>query len=201
MVNSLMQTLKSEYLGSGFSPRSKKARDWFLDKIKSNQFGKINPNKVMNDPSKKQQPLGSAADMIGSMYFFWYDAKLKGELPYWDMFPLVLPIDFHKNGILGLNLHYLDYTHRALLLDRLSDFSNNKRFDKTTKLKLSYSLLAGTTRYSATKPCIKKYLYPHISSKFIAVDPSVWDMAIFLPVERFVGSSKTQVWSESKKKI
>jgi hypothetical protein len=29
--------------------------------------------------------------------------------------------------------------------------------------------------------------------------PSEWDVALFLPTERFAKKSKTQVWAESKK--
>jgi hypothetical protein len=33
------------------------------------------------------------------------------------------------------------------------------------------------------------------------VFPSEWDIALFLPTERFVGASKTSVWADSRRKI
>jgi hypothetical protein len=31
--------------------------------------------------------------------------------------------------------------------------------------------------------------------------PSEWDVALFLPLERFQGASKTQVWADSRRNI
>ena len=43
----------------------------------------------------------------GALNFFRYDPKLKGVLPYYDIFPLVLPIQSAPGGFLGVNFHYL----------------------------------------------------------------------------------------------
>ena len=45
---------------------------------------------------------------------FFYDAKTQDKLPYWDYFPLCIPIKKYKNGFMGLNLHYL---HQDIELD------------------------------------------------------------------------------------
>ena len=48
---------------------------------------------------------------------FVYSPKLRNKLPYYDTFPLVLPLKNYNNGFLGLNFHYLPYALRLRLLD------------------------------------------------------------------------------------
>ena len=38
-------------------------------------------------------------------------------------------------------------------------------------------------------------------SRFVQIDPSEWNMALFLPTERFVGRSKNTVFNESRQKV
>ena len=65
---------------------------------------------------------------------FVYAPKFARKLPYYDTFPLVLPIESYSDGFLGINLHYLPIPLRIRLLDRLNDFSNNTKFDESTTL-------------------------------------------------------------------
>jgi len=87
------------------------------------------------------------------------------------------------------------------LMDALYQTANNDRYDETTKLKISYKILDGAARYKEFKPCIKRYLNSQVQSKFMYVFPSEWDIALFLPTERFVGASKSSVWADSRRKI
>jgi hypothetical protein len=86
-------------------------------------------------------------------------------------------------------------------MDGLYDITNNKRYDETTKLRLSYQTLNSASKFKYFKPCIKQYLFSQMQSKFVYVYPSEWDIALFLPLERFSKASKTQVWAASKKQI
>ena len=43
----------------------------------------------------------------GRLNFFFYDPKYKKTLPYYDTFPLVLPIERIPGGFAGINFHYL----------------------------------------------------------------------------------------------
>lgn len=139
--------------------------------------------------------------VYGSMYMFHYNPKLKEELPYYDRFPLIFPIADAKNGFLGINLHYLPLQYRAQLMDALYDLANNQRYDESTRIGLSYRILKNAAKLRFFKPCIKHYLNNHITSQFMYVYPSEWDIAIFLPLERFSKKSKTQVWADSKRTI
>ncbi len=142
-----------------------------------------------------------AKALIGKMFLFFYDAKLKKELPYWDKFPLIFVIELYKDGWLGLNLHYLPLLLRAKLFDKLLHFANDTTLDKITKLRLSYALLKSVSQYPEVRPCIKRYLVPHVRSKLLTIEPINWEIALFLPVEQFQKQTKERVWADSKKKI
>jgi hypothetical protein len=186
----LLDRINQELAKTGFAPGSRLARSWLETKIKN-----LNPSaeKLMADRKRM-----SSSTFIGSMYFFYYDPKTKDKLQYYDRFPLVLPIERYQDGFLGLNLHYIHPKQRIFLLDALSDYATNTKFDKTTKLKLSYDLLSRTSM--SFQPCVKRYLFSHVQSRFLEIDANEWDIAALLPVEQFQKSSSSKVWADSRKK-
>ena len=137
----------------------------------------------------------------GRLYFVNYDPKLKRTLPYYDIFPLIIPIEKYRDGILGLNLHYLPPVLRVKLLDSLYDTLTNDNFDENTKMKVTYSILKGTSKFKEFKPCVKRYLGNHFRSRFINIPAESWSASVFLPVENFQKASKRKVWSDSRKMI
>lgn len=177
---SLFDKVSKQLTAAGIKPRSSEARAWL-----SANIGKLkiptNRSNLLNDASRI-----SARAFIGKMYLYHYDAKFQDTLPVWDKFPLVIPMELYQDGFLGLNLHYLDPYSRLALLDRLLDFANNDKYDDTTKLQLSYSLLSKSRRYKMIEPCIKRYLFQHIVSPLVYIEPDNWETAIFLPFEKMV---------------
>jgi hypothetical protein len=183
----LLDQFKKDLGGQKYNKMAK-SRQWLFNKM--NEV-KVNRSALMRS--------GSVADVfIGNLFFFFYDPKTKKTLPYYDRFPLVIPIEMYDDGFLGLNLHYLDPGLRVMLLDRLMDYANNKKMDKTTRLRVSYDLISNASRLEMAAPCIKRYLYSHIQSKFIPVESNEWEIACFLPSEQFVKADKKQVWKESR---
>lgn len=136
----------------------------------------------------------------GKMYNFRYDPKTKKTLPYYDMFPLCIPLKPTVGGFLGLNLHYLDPKSRAVFLNRLRDF---EKTDPKNELffKFTYSLLNGSNKYSLFRPCIKRYLFGHIRSQFLKIYDAEWNICLFLPTEMFVKEKKLQIWQDSLTKV
>jgi hypothetical protein len=175
--------------------RTNSAREWFRDT--AGKMNRINEREMMKGDTTRMttQPL------LGSMYMFYYDPKHKEELPYYDRFPFVFPYKKVKGGFMGLNLHYLPLQLRARLMDGLYDYANNTRYDESTRLKLNYELLTQASKLKFFKPCIKHYLNNHVQTKFMYVYPSEWDIALFLPTERFVKSKKNQVWMDTKRML
>jgi hypothetical protein len=138
---------------------------------------------------------------IGQMYMFTYDPKHKDTLPYYDRFPLVFPFRKVQGGFLGLNMHYLPLPYRAKLMDSLYTISNNTLYNETTRLKLNYDLLNGASQFRYFKPTVKHYLTDHLMSRFMYIFPAEWDVALFLPLEKFQKASKQKVWADSRKII
>lgn len=177
--------------------RTQAAREWYREQAKSISRTSINETIIMRESRDRYK----SEFMIGNMYMFVYNPKHKDTLPYYDRFPLVFPINRAKGGFLGLNMHYLPYKLRATLMDALYDVASNDKFDETTKIKASYGILNSATKYKEFQPTIKHYLSDHVVTKFVYINPVEWDVALFLPVEKFVGANRTKVWEDSKKII
>tara|TARA_A200000159_G_scaffold85972_1_gene79484 strand:+ start:1243 stop:1797 length:555 start_codon:yes stop_codon:yes gene_type:complete len=134
----------------------------------------------------------------GRMAMFVYDPKTKQKLPFYDTFPLVLPVDTFRGGFIGLNFHYLPYGVRYKLLDQLQQFSSNTKFDQSTKLNVTYNAIKNI---GIIKPAIKKYLYSYVRSSFLRVDADEMAIAIYLPVAKFKKATLGQVFADSRRKI
>jgi hypothetical protein len=176
---------------------SRKSKAWFDQQVTLISKQNVTPNKVLGSDSNQL----TTALVPGNLYMFFYDAKHKATLPYWDRFPLVFPFKKTEDGFMGLNMHYLPYQMRVQLLDKLMGFANNKTLDETTKLKFSWALIDGVSKYQAASPCVKQYLDQHVKSPFRKVNGNDWATAMLLPVESFVGSNKQLVWADSKRII
>ena len=174
---------------------SKKSRSWFSQQVLLLRGQRITPQRVLaGDPSQLRQRISP-----GFLYMFAYDPKYKEELPYYDRFPLVFPYATAPGGFMGLNMHYLPYQMRVTLLDRLMTFANNDKMDETTKIKYSWQLIDGVSRYKLAQPCIKRYLNQHVMSPFRRVEASDWATAMMLPVEQFTKATREQVWTDSRR--
>lgn len=174
--------------------RNKASRDWFRNRARGVE---TTAQKIIQKERAKQR--GRVEP--GSMYLFSYDPKHKKTLPYYDRYPLIFVVDVKGGMFSGVNLHYLGYRQRAILMDALYGLRNNSKYDDTTKLKLSYDLLKGASKFKLFKPCFKNYLPNHVRSRFIEISPAEWDAALFLNVQRFEKATESQVWNESRRKV
>jgi hypothetical protein len=176
--------------------RTKASQKWFSEKVKSLK-GNINAMQMLKDPhfikATKFRP--------GFMYHFLYDAKNQDTLPYWDRFPLIVAVGPAQGGFYGINMHYIEPSLRARLLDRLLETTNNDAFDETTKMRINYNILSSVSRLKYFRPCFKHYLFSQLESRIMLVPASEWEIAIFLPTEKFVGTNKRNVWRESKQSV
>ena len=164
-----------------------KSTDWYRNKIK--EFGTPTSLDLIRDGKQATSPF------FGRLNMFIYDPKLKKTLPYYDTFPLVLPLEDYNDGFLGLNFHYLPIPLRMRLLDKVVDFSNNTKFDKTTRLNVSYNALR---RSKIIRPTIKRYLAGRVKSRFRRIDADEFTVATLLPVARFKKGSQAEVYKDSR---
>ena len=132
----------------------------------------------------------------GRMAMFYYDPKTKKRLPYYDTFPLVLPIEPMKGGFIGLNFHYLPYGARFAFLQQLQTLASNNKFDQSTKIQATYDSIK-SNKY--VKASIKRYLYSQVRSQFLRVDVNEMALAAYLPVAQFQGATIGSVFAKSRK--
>ena len=189
----LIDRIKSSLAKEGLTPRTNASRAWLRAKVKDL---KPTSEALMRDRNRLK-----GKSMIGKMYFYFYDPKTKDTMPYYDRFPLVIPIERYNDGFLGLNLHYIHPKQRMILLDKLSDTMSNDTYDENTKLKISYRYLAAASKIFEANACIKRYLFSHVDSRFLEITADEWDIAATLPVETFVGARTNKVYADSRKKF
>jgi len=195
MANSIFQDLQIEAFRRGITPRSKESMDWFRNRLKN--MKDISRQGLLKDSAlKKRQRFGA-----GNMYMFFYDPKHRETLPYYDSFPLTIMVGPAPGGFYGLNLHYLPPNLRAVLFDNLMEITNNRRYDESTKFKLSYQMLNSVKKLKAFAPCFKHYLTSQVDSNIVLVEPPEWEIALFMPTEQFNKSNKRSVWADSRRML
>jgi len=168
----------------------KKSSEWYRKNIGSIS-DRITARKLINQGKLIQRP------SAGRLNMFFYDPKTKNKLPYYDVFPLVLPLEAIKGGFLGLNFHYLPYLLRFRLLERLQSYTTGG-LESNTRIDADYNSVKGI---NLIKPTIKKYLYNHVRSGFLRVDYDEAALAVYLPVQQFKKASENRVWADSRRMI
>ena len=184
-VSKFIQAVKDEARGR---PRS---TAWYREKIK--EFGTPSVTNLIRDGKRDSRPF------YGKLNMFFYDPKHKKTLPYYDTFPLVLPLETYNDGFLGLNLHYLPIPLRIKLLDKLVDYTNSGDFTKiSTRMMVNYKKLK---MIKLIRPTIHKYLSGYTKSQFRRIDADEFTIATLLPVQRFKKATDKEVWKESRSMI
>ena len=184
-VSKFIQAVKDETKGR---PRS---TQWYRDKIK--EFGDPRPQQLIRDGKRNNKPF------YGKLNMFFYDPKFKKKLPYYDTFPLVLPLETYDDGFLGINFHYLPIPLRVKLLDKLVDYTNSSDFtEATTRMVVDYNKLKSV---KLIRPTIHKYLSGQTKSQFRRIDADEWTIATLLPVQRFKKASASEVSKSSRSMI
>ena len=197
--NTFWKRLK-DTIGTKLKEASINAIDTYMKMSRQLAGRQANGNEIMRDPERlitRIQP-----QQLGRMCMYFYDPKWKEELPYFDRFPLVIPIEIYKDGFLGLNLHYLPPNRRAVLMDSLyRNVIKNRHLDEKKRIMISYQIVKAASRDRNFLPCVKRYLYDHLRSRIYIVDPEDWNIALFLPTERWAKAGKRRVYQESLDKI
>ena len=194
-MSNLFQKLELEAFRAGINPRTQESRDWFRRRVQ--RLTRINRDALMREDEINKR----ASHSYGSMFMYFYDPKHKNKLPYYDRFPLTIPVEPADGGFRGINLHYLPPVLRAKFLDALLNVTNNKKYDDTTKFRLTYRLLKGARNMRYFKPCLKHYLLEHVRSRFAEVPAPEWEIATFLPTAQWTKAAAGRVYQDSRKAI
>jgi hypothetical protein len=196
MATSKLTEIAQQRSTSEMQVMTKQSMDWLKGKISEIR----NPISVANSIARENFRK-TTNYKIGKLYFFYYDPKGKNELPYYDRFPLVLILDKHPDGFLGLNLHYLPYRYRVAFLNKLRQYAVLNQDDEIQRLRITYDILNASKRLREFRPCIKKYLHGHLMSKLLTIQPNEWEVASLLPLQQFRGAMPQEVWQESVEQI
>ena len=166
---------------------------------------RTNPNTILQSAGKTRRILP------GRFYMFRYDPKLKtsSQLPYYDMFPVVLVTNVYqeKRYFQGLNFHYLPPVFRAELMDELYKFViapnvQNKDIGGSIRARLNtdrvnYEFMSKRFSLRSFKPTFKRYAMSNVIGQYLYVPPIGWDAIMMMPLARFRKSSINRVWRDS----
>ena len=195
-------------------PFGKPGWQWYDEKIK--EFALPSRETLIRQGNLRTKNQGP---FLGEMNMFMYDAKFKKTLPYWDRFPLVIPLlDQSLNykpqlEFMGINFHYLSVPLRIALLNELVqlyitntvvDDDGLESFNNKTRMIIrNFSKLILNTPMAL--PCIKHYINSHITTNIRRIRASEFIIGMLLPVEDFqsykLGSGgdipSQKVWRDS----
>jgi len=163
-----MATVFDKILDKTTGPKS---YDWYRKQVQS-----------MTTPGARSLIRSGKATLrpkYGIMNLFGYDPKHKATLPYYDVFPLIFPLEPAKGGFIGLNFHYLPPLARVRFLRSLANTTTDKKFDKRTRYNINWR------NNTFMKKTAKHYLFNHVRTSFLNITAEEMAIAIFLPVARF----------------
>ena len=167
----------------------RKSSSWYRNAV-SSIADKVTAGKLMRSGKLIGRP------SLGRLNLFFYDPKFKRTLPYYDTFPLVLPLEPIKGGFLGMNFHYLAPLLRFRLLETVQRrYATSRELKANMKLDVSYDRIKNIP---LAKPTIKKYLYSYVRSSFLRIDADEAAIACYLPVQQFKKRSASYVYGQSR---
>ena len=137
---------------------------------------------------------------IGKMYYYAYDAKHKDTLPFWDKYPLIFVLNKDSQGFLGLNMHYLRPDLRLAFFNKLQQFASDKRLNPRAKMLVTYQMISDFAKFPEVEHCVKRYLWTHVKTRWMEVQPEDWRNVVLLPLQSFTGMQASQVWARQIKR-
>ena len=170
---------------------------WYRFKVKQMMGTRGSFRGVMADADTERR---KSIPKWGNMNLFWYRPKTAKKLPYYDVFPIVLPFKKHRDGFTGINFHYLPIYMRIKLLNLLDAGFGDE--DKG-RLQVFWNDLRNL---KLAKPIVRRYLAPNVHSLFLHISLEDMFVATLLPVEKFYkgeykskrGVSSRVVWNDIK---
>ena len=104
--------------------KGSKSLRWYRDQVRAvvpKRFSESRTTGLIRSGDIQRRP------MYGVLNLYAYQPKHEKILEYYDVFPLVIPIEKLKNGFVGINLHYLSVPMRYKLLTKLMPLTAENR--------------------------------------------------------------------------
>ena len=172
---------------------------WYRNRIRA-----LAPTDILRPDEMIARGKVTASPNFGIMNLFWYKPKGASKLSYYDVFPLVIPFKYHRNGFTGINFHYLSIPMRIQLLERLQGFeeeANLYRLDEFGNerekevLAFQWSEIIGMR---GLKKTVHRYLAKYVYSNFLKIGLDDMVVASLLPIERFYTGD---LWSDMQERV
>ena len=164
---SLFDDIKESAEGRELSTR------WYRSKVSSLGGGTMTATQHIREGRATARP------NYGMMNLFSYRPEKGEKLPFYDVFPLAIPVAKKRDGFTGINFHYLTIPQRVKLLNILvesfKDGENNK-LDMTWR---------NISSLRSARPIVRRYKAANVSSMFLKLDVEDMLIAVLLPVEQF----------------
>lgn len=200
-TKSILTTLSDEKIMAQHATMSRESLNWLLKRIQDLRNPANLARPLTREKHRYTRPTDRQKFLMGGLYYFYYDPKTKDDLPYYDKFPLVMPLKRDPEGFIGLNFHYLPIRYRINFMKKLMNLAIYNDEDEIKRIRITYPILDSSSRYKEFRPCIKRYLYTNIKSRILAVQPQEWDVALYLPIQQFKKAPVKTVWQESLQEI
>jgi hypothetical protein len=148
---------------------------WYQARVRA--LGKLKAGMVIREG--KADAMAQSRPQFGMLNLFNYRPMAPTRIPYYDVFPLVLPVRRLKTGFAGLNFHYLPIPMRVKLLELITAGYG----DETAQTaKVTWDKVKAL-RYVA--PTIRQYNKKKVGSLFLRIPLDDMLIGLLLPVQQF----------------
>ena len=193
MVSKVLSTV-AKLLPEEIESGTEDSLQWFRTNVRDL---KIKPQVIM----RGLEAVSNTGLKQGGVYMFYYDAKWKDTLPYWDKYPIVVPLELYSDGFLGINIHYISPSMRVPLLQKMFEFTkDNEELEGDARMLIDYDTTQLESEIRNAGPCIKRYLTSHIGARITRVPKEQWETLMMMPTAKFNVNANT-VYADSRRKI
>ena len=178
MADTIFDTILEEKESYKSSNGENPTYPWYNEKVKDLISISEKPSELLSKWERRRNKV-----QLFRFNMFFYDAKTKKTLPYFDMFPLVFPLRRFGDTFTGINVHYLPPSFREDFFNIYTRFKLNDEFDETTLYRMTWSKIS---RFKVMRPLLRKYSLSNIKSRFLVLRADEVPIAMSLPLTRLV---------------
>lgn len=138
------------------------------------------------------------AFLPGQMVFFKYKPQterfMASTSPY-DIFPLCIITDVHRDGFEGINLHFIAKKWRRELFNAIQNFLPLKKSADPTRTRLgaSYDRMDVPRKFRFFRPCYRRYLKSGFRKRPIVIPSEFWDVLVDVDLSVFMRGKKVGI--------
>ena len=142
----------------------------------------------------------------GFLVFFKYkpiSESFNSRNTYYDVFPLVMVTEIHREGFEGINLHFISPEYRKALFDAvMRGLPTIKAGEEwKTRLRVDYDRLEARRIFKYYRPCYRRYLWKGMKRRPALVPFHLWEDMVNGNTQKFVGAKPPTVYRNSRNAV